>query len=320
MKSGGGIGRGAGAAAVLVVSLATLLVSAGCAARGTRSAHAGTAPGQPDWPQPSLESQIARTRAVSAQVKPRTGVMTQTVEAWDPRLSSALLALAIGPTAERHRTVAVEYRRLGILDMAYSNFTQAVGLDPRDAAAHEGLARIWRDWGFPHLGVADALKAVRLAPTSASAANTYGTLLAAVGQLDAARTWYERALALDAGASYALNNLCYTAVMQRVEAVGVCERAVEADPTSRIGRNNLGLAYAARGDLVKARTEFAQAGPTASYYNMGMVHMGQGHYREAAADFQRASRENPHLTLAAARARQSRALLARQGEGDGDDD
>jgi tetratricopeptide (TPR) repeat protein len=257
---------------------------------------------------------------VSAEAKPTSNTFAQTVETWDPRLSSALLVLATGPTAERHRRVAAEYRRLGILDMAYSHFTQAARLDPRDAAAYEGLARIWRDWGFPHLGMAEARMAVRLRPASSSAANTYGTLLAAVGQLEDARTWYEKALVLDPGASYALNNLCYTSLMQRrPEAVDVCERAADADPTSQVVHNNLALAYAASGDLARARTMFEQAGPAATYYNMGIVYLGKGQYRKAAEAFQRASRQNPHYTLAAARTRQSQALLARHGDTDDDD-
>jgi Flp pilus assembly protein TadD len=148
-----------------------------------------------------------------------------------------------------------------------------------------------------------------------------GTLLAAAGQLEAARKWYERALTLEPGAPYALNNLCYTSIMQRrPDPADACERAAAADPGSQTVRNNLGLAYAARGDLERARNEFAAAGQAASSYNMGMVYLGRGQYRKAVVAFHQASRVNPHLTFAAARARQSEVLLARQGDTDGNDD
>ena len=314
MKPGGDPGRGSCAATAVVVCLVAVLGGTGCAARAASE-------NLPHSPEPTLESQIARTRARSAEARPKSGLFAQTVEAWDPRLSSALTAVVFNPTATTHRLAASEYRRLGILDMAHSHLTQAVRLDPRDAAAHEGLARIWRDWGFSQLGLADALKAVQLAPASPSAANTFGTLLMAMGQVERARGWYKRALALDPGASYALNNLCYVAVMQgERDAVNRCEGAITADPASQTARNNLALAYAVRGDLAKAQSEFEQAGPAASYYNMGMVYMGQGRYRRAVEAFQKASQENPHLTLAAARARQSRELLARHGDAHGDDD
>jgi tetratricopeptide (TPR) repeat protein len=320
MKPGGGLGRGSTAAATMMVCLGVLL-GAGCAARSGGSARAGVVPSGEGRPEPSLESQIARTRALSAEARPKSGGFALTVETWDPKLSSALAMAALSRTADAQVLVAAEYRRLGILDVAYAHLTKAVGLDDRNAAAHEGLARIWRDWGFPQLGLADAEKAVRLAPASPSAANTLGTLLAAAGKLDAARRWYERSLTLDPGAPYALNNLCYTSIMQRrADAVDTCERATVADPGSQVVRNNLALAYAARGDLERARSTFEPAGQAASSYNMGMVYLGQGRYRKAIAAFQQASRVNPHVTVAAARARQSEALLARHGDTDGDDD
>ena len=59
--------------------------------------------------------------------------------------------------------MAGEYRRLGVLDLAHAQFTAAVRADPADAASFDALARIWRDWRFPHLGIEDAYRAVQLA-------------------------------------------------------------------------------------------------------------------------------------------------------------
>jgi tetratricopeptide (TPR) repeat protein len=180
---------------------------------------------------------------------------TVTLESWDPALSAALARLAFSPTAEANRQVAREYQRLGVLDQAHVYFTKAVTLDPNDAAALDALARIWRDWGFPERGMTDAQRAVRLVPRSASAANTVGTLFEASGRSFEAREWYERAVRLDPNASYALNNLCYIAIMlSQPDAIARCQRALAASPGSRVARNNLGLAYAAAGDAVSART------------------------------------------------------------------
>src|SRR6185503_18945938 len=87
---------------------------------------------------------IARQRA-GAPPSPRPSVTAMTLEASDPALSAALVKLALSPTAESHRQVALEYRRLGVLDQAHAYFTKAVTLDPNDAAALDALARIWRD-------------------------------------------------------------------------------------------------------------------------------------------------------------------------------
>jgi tetratricopeptide (TPR) repeat protein len=131
-----------------------------------------------------------------------------TVEAQDPALAAALLRLAVIPTSAHHRAVAAEYRRLHILDAAFDHLSAATRLNPRDAAAYDARARIWRDWGFPELGMADSARAVFYAPRSAAAHNTRGTLLAAAGFTEDALREFEAALALDPGASFARVNKC----------------------------------------------------------------------------------------------------------------
>jgi tetratricopeptide (TPR) repeat protein len=244
--------------------------------------------------------------------------MAQTLESFDPRLSAALTLLAMKPTAEAHRRVASEYRRLGVLDMAYSHLTKAARLAPDDPAVFDELARIWRDQGFADRGFVDAARAVHLAPSSPVAANTLGTLFEATGRPEAARRWYRRALEIDPDASYALNNLCYADIMtNRRDAVAVCRRALAAAPGSQKVRNNLGLAYAARGELDKAREQFgsprdAQAGP----YNMGIVYLSQRQFKAAKESFEAAVRLNPAFVLAADRARQARLAAANERSGE----
>jgi Flp pilus assembly protein TadD len=150
----------------------------------------------------------AGTAAPSAQaIRPAKSIGT-TIESQDRALSAALLALNVAPSAARHRAVAKEYRRLHIDDAAFDHLTAATRLDPADAAAYDELARIWRDWGFPHMGLADSARAVYHAPDSAAARNTRGTLLAAIGDVDAARREFQQALSLDSNASFAAANLC----------------------------------------------------------------------------------------------------------------
>jgi tetratricopeptide (TPR) repeat protein len=131
-----------------------------------------------------------------------------TIESQDRGLGAALLRLNLVPSAEHHRAVADEYRRVGILDVAFDHLTAATRMDPRDAAAYDARARIWRDWGFPELGMTDCARAVFYAPRSAAAHNTRGTLLAAAGFEEDARREFEAALALDPAASFARTNLC----------------------------------------------------------------------------------------------------------------
>jgi tetratricopeptide (TPR) repeat protein len=133
--------------------------------------------------------------------------MGSTIEAHDPKLSAALLKLRLLPSAAQHRAAADEYRRLGVLDAAFDQLSAAIQLDPRDAAAYDGRARIWRDWGAPAMGMGDASRAVYYAPRSAAAHNTLGTLLAATDRREDARREFITAVALDPSASFAQANL-----------------------------------------------------------------------------------------------------------------
>jgi tetratricopeptide (TPR) repeat protein len=131
-----------------------------------------------------------------------------TVEAQDQGLAAALMRLTVIPTPEHHRDVADEYRRLRIMDAAFDHLSAATRLDPRDAAAYDARARIWRDWGHPELGLGDSARAVFYAPRSAAAHNTRGTLLAAAGFKDEAVREFNVALAIDPNAAFARANLC----------------------------------------------------------------------------------------------------------------
>lgn len=293
-------------AAIVAISAAAA-AGAGCASMHERS---GPKPVSAAAPVPdSLDGYVNKTRAIASKMRPASRFGGQSLETTDPGLSAALLLLAASPTAEHHKQVALEYRRLRVLDLAHRHLRSAAKLDPSDAEAFDGLARIWRDWGFPHQGLGDAYRAVHLAPAWPVAANTLGTLLEAVGQTKAARIWYQKALSLDPDAAYALNNICYASLMLKdAEALGACRRAVDAAPESRRAHNNLALALAASGDFESARQEFAKAaGAMAANYNTGIMYMAARQYRKAASAFDEAYRLDAGAANdAAERSRQAR--------------
>jgi Tfp pilus assembly protein PilF len=231
-----------------------------------------------------------------------------TLESSDERLKTALAQLLLSPTAQAHRQVALEYRRLRVFDHAQEHFAAAVKVDPKDVVSRDGMARIWRDWGFPNIALPEARRAVADAPRSATVANTLGTIFQALGNFDEAKRWYWRAVALDAAAWYALNNLCYAEIMTRQPyAIAMCERAIAAAPDSAIARNNMALAHAASGDLDGARSWFRRAtNPATADYNYGILMMSARKYRDAQEAFRSALLADPDSTLAAARARQAR--------------
>jgi len=260
-------------------------------------------------PKATVAEYAGKLRALAAQ----HGVKSfgTTLETNDRILSNALLGVQIAPSPLAHRRVAERYRELGILDSAYDHYAAAVQLDRTDAAAYEGLARVWRDWGFPQLGLADASRAVYFAPAWAVAHNTLGTLLVALGRAEAARNAYARALALDPNAAYVLNNVCYLSFLegQSARAIAECEAALTIDPTFTAARNNLALANAAAGRSDEAKKQFMAAGDAAAaLYNMGIVQLAGKQYAGAMKAFQEAYHARPTWAAALERAQQARKL------------
>lgn len=125
---------------------------------------------------------------------PRSSV--QTVETSDPALAAALYRVILSPTGKNHHAVADEYMRLNILDMADEYLSTAVRIDPRDAAAWTKKARLWRDWGWPHVALPPATRAVDLAPYSPEMRYTLSTVLQALGRHEEARAQYDMAVKL----------------------------------------------------------------------------------------------------------------------------
>ena len=198
------------------VALAVTLLS-GCAMRQSRTPQPASPPvnaAPPAAAPESLSEYMQKIRHLSANARPlNKNEAAEMLETRDPAIAAELLLVSSQPTAERYRSLAERYRERGVLDAAHRNFNRAIALNPRDAAAYEGLARVWRDWGLPALALGDAHRATYFAPQSASARNTYGTVMQALGRYDDARVAYELASRLDSKGAYAVNNLCYLAFL-----------------------------------------------------------------------------------------------------------
>jgi Tfp pilus assembly protein PilF len=249
------------------------MMAAACAARGPVHQLEPGAPA-PDAVQPAPAEPVKKpaVKHVPFSVRTRPPSSTaQMIEAADPDLAAALLKLSSSATAENYRRVAEGYVRLGILDKAHEYLTEALALDPDDAASWDGRARIWRDWGWPNLALPDATRAVHFAPSSSAARNTLGTVLQTLGRHREAREQYEKALQLNAKAPEVLNNLCFSLQVQEPGSEGVkaCYRA-----------------YAAGGDLDGAEQTFAAVGQRGrAQYNVGIFHLARRQYDSAMKAF-----------------------------------
>ena len=297
----------------IVVSVVIAVLLASCAARKpVRLARtAPSARPAPAAPQ-SLESFIQKVRAASERARPESIERARTIEITDPALAKELRTLTLEPTAANHRAVAAAYVRHGVLDLAHEHFSAAVALEPEDGASWDGLARIWRDWGFPHLALPDAYRAVFFLPDSATAHNTLGTVLHALGRHVDARAQFEQAVALDVNAAYALSNLCYGWRVDGhpTKAAEACRGALKLRPDLESARNNLALAYEAEGNLSAAlETLAASADKARAAYNEGLLHLARRRYQEALNAFDVARTARPQFRAAEIMARRARAEL-----------
>jgi Flp pilus assembly protein TadD len=288
--------------AVAVLAAGSLLagcassVRPGLASRFVRPAtpDSDTSPAPYETSPPVEHSAVIadHLRELAAQAKPTPRRSTgASLESVDEKLGAALLALKARPGGDAHRRVADEYARLDVLDAAQAHYHAAIEMDPKDAAAYDGLARVWRNAGLPARALGEAHRAVFFGPRSPESQNTLGTVLQALGQPALAMRAYERALALAPGAAYALNNLGYLALVEgnAPAAIGYCRSAIAADPALAAARHNLALAYAAAGRMDLARETLRDAGSAArAAYNEGIINLSLGRLSDARAAFEAA--------------------------------
>ena len=200
--------------AVAVAVTATLLATA-CATRsastpfvkkgGAGFVDVGDARSTPT-PIAQAEFDRARREAVAKRAAERPAPLPS-IEGRDPLLRDALAALRAAPSAAAHLRVATEYMRVGVRDVAFDHYTDALRLEPRNVAAFDGRARLWRDVGFLTPALADAHRAKYFAPASAQVRNTLGTILERSGQCREALAEYREALRLKPDAGWAQQNV-----------------------------------------------------------------------------------------------------------------
>jgi tetratricopeptide (TPR) repeat protein len=229
------------------IVLVLALLGAGCASGRpsnrfiTRGGDAGPIelmegpiPAIPALSETAIQAAVAKARRARVPTLP-----VRTVEAIDDDLGAALREVGTTPGPEASVRVGQAYARLGILDLAIEHFDAALRQDRRYAAAYDGRARVWRRWGLVGYALADAHRAVYFAPYSAPAQNTLGTVLVMMGDCQAARAAYERALALDARAAYAIRNLELVRLTAQ-QPEGGCRKDIGRTEPERVPRPSAG--------------------------------------------------------------------------------
>jgi tetratricopeptide (TPR) repeat protein len=152
-----------------------------------------------DWDRAKQEALAVRAAQKAAA--------PQSIEELDPALRQALADLGAGQSVGRHLTVAEQYKRVGVRDLAFEHYSKALTLDPKSVSALDGRARLLRDVGLMNMALGDAHRARFVAPASAEARNTLGTILEKLGQCREASAAYREAARLSGGAEWATQNV-----------------------------------------------------------------------------------------------------------------
>ena len=225
--------------ALLAASLTGACASGAGPSLAARFVRQGTPAVDLGGPRPASIRPADRNALVHAAREMRAPiVVTGSLESSDPKLQGALAQLLAAPTTDHHLEVADAYLAQGVRDRAHDYLMRSLATNGPNAAVYDALARLWRDWGQPGEGLGHAHRAVFLAPQSAVAHNTLGTVLYRLGRAADARDSFSHALELDATAWYALANLCHlnmTSGNTRA-AIAQCRKAAALRRTARGGR------------------------------------------------------------------------------------
>ncbi len=162
---------------------------------------------------------------------------------------------------ELHYARGVAQRHMGKNDDALAAWNRTVELDPRFAAAMNGIAAIHLEAGRLDDGIAMLERAVKAKPEFADAHFNLALALAQKGQLDDAISSLTTASQLapkDPAPLVELSAL-YTKQRKMEQAKAAAKQAVELDPKSALARMSYGVQLSAAGDQQGAIRELEAA-------------------------------------------------------------
>jgi Flp pilus assembly protein TadD len=215
-----------------LVALLAIVASCGCASAhernfASRFIREGTPAVDLGGPRPEV-LRIPQASLADATIRGNISrIVGTSLENSNEALRAAIARVTIAPTIEHHLGASRAYRQQGIMDHALDYLNRSLDVNGPSAIVYDERARLWRDWGYAAQGLADAHRAVYLAPDSPAYRNTLGTVLYRMGQVDDALEQFEQVVHLEPNAWYALANLCYVHSTQgrTREAIPLCRRA-----------------------------------------------------------------------------------------------
>jgi serine/threonine-protein kinase len=177
---------------------------------------------------------------------------------------------------------------------AIATFRQAIGFDPDNASAHNGLGAALASKGEWNSAIASFQKAVELDPRVAGPHANLGRALLMKGKVDEAITCCRKALDLDPKLAGAHHNLGFALNRKGKvnEAIASYQKAIELDPKHAVAHADLGFALDRAGKLGEAidawrRSVTLHPREPNVWYWIARAEAQRGRDDEAAAAFQK---------------------------------
>jgi tetratricopeptide (TPR) repeat protein len=186
---------------------------------------------------------------------------------------------------------------------AEESFRRAIDLDPNQLGPYQSLARFLAQAGRKEEVVATYERAAQARPDSAGLQLVLGSLHEAFGDLDKARTAYEKAISIDPQLAAAKNNLAYILAEKGENldrALDLAQEAKSLMPESGHAADTLGwvlfkkgIPSAAIGYLREAETEFKPEDPNLAIvrHHLALAYEASGQKEDARAALERALRD-----------------------------
>ncbi len=169
--------------------------------------------------------------------------------------------LPVGTRALAYRNRADAYAQRAANDQAIADYTEAIKLNDKDAAAYAGRGQVKlakRDYKG---AIADLNEAIRLEPKATQLYVTRGYAQLVNGDPDAAVVDFSAAIGFDPKNASAYNNrgLAYRKKGDAKRAIEDYTAAIKLNPAYALAYNNRGYAYEAEGDKQAAAADFRMA-------------------------------------------------------------
>ena len=171
-------------------------------------------------------------------------------------------AITIKPDyAKAHFNLAGSLYDLGQLKAAVESYKETLEIEPGYAEAYNNLGNVFQELKQANSAVQSYKKALEIKPDYVAAQYSLGNTFMELGQLEEAVKSYKAALKLKPDFVEAINNLgiAFYKLQQMDDAIRSYERAITLDPDFADAHNNIGIVFSELGQLDEAIMSYKAA-------------------------------------------------------------